>query len=114
MKIRKVVVMLLFPLLVLSGCGPKPPLHPAFFTTDLLHRELDDIFSDPAFDTATWGVVIQSLDNGEYLYRRNENKGFMPASNMKLYTTAVSLMKDRKSTRLNSSHIPLSRMPSSA
>ena len=29
-------------------------------------------------------------------------------------STNVKSMKDRKSTRLNSSHIPLSRMPSSA
>ena len=28
--------------------------------------------------------------------------------------TAISKWEDRKSTRLNSSHIPLSRMPSSA
>lgn len=93
MKITKVIVLLLFPLLIISGCGPKPPFHQVFSAKDLLSRELDELFSDPAFDTATWGVVIQSLDNGEYLYRRNENKGFMPASNMKLYTTAVSLMK---------------------
>ena len=31
-----------------------------------------------------------------------------------LLTTVLFVVKDRKSTRLNSSHIPLSRMPSSA
>ena len=30
------------------------------------------------------------------------------------YTTYITYQTDRKSTRLNSSHIPLSRMPSSA
>lgn len=54
---------------------------------------LDDIFNDPAFSNAHWGVVIQSLSTGEYFYRRNENKNFMPASNMKLFTTALALLQ---------------------
>lgn len=54
---------------------------------------LDDIFEDPAFSNAHWGVVIQSLTTGEYFYRRNENKNFMPASNLKLFTTALALLQ---------------------
>lgn len=54
---------------------------------------LDDIFNDPAFSNAHWGVVIQSLSTGEYFYRRNENKNFMPASNMKLFSTALALLQ---------------------
>ncbi len=54
---------------------------------------LDDIFNDPAFSNAHWGVIIQSLSTGEYFYRRNENKNFMPASNMKLFTTALALLQ---------------------
>ena len=34
--------------------------------------------------------------------------------NLDAFSFGVWNMKDRKSTRLNSSHIPLSRMPSSA
>jgi len=58
-----------------------------------LQRDLDDIFNDPNFSNAHWGVVIQSLETGEYFYKRNENKSFMPASNMKLFTTAAALVK---------------------
>lgn len=58
-----------------------------------LKNELDEIFSDPSFSNAYWGVVIQSLETGEYLYRLNEHKNFIPASNMKLFTTAVALIK---------------------
>ena len=54
---------------------------------------LDDIFNDPAFSNAHWGVVIQSLSTGEYFYRRNENKNFMPASNMKLFSSALALLQ---------------------
>jgi len=58
-----------------------------------LKYELDEIFKDPSFSNAYWGVIIQSLETGEYLYRLNEHKSFIPASNMKLFTTAVALIK---------------------
>ena len=54
-------------------------------------KELDSIFNDPNFTNAIWGVVIQSLETGEYVYKRNENISLMPASNMKLFTTATAL-----------------------
>ncbi len=58
-----------------------------------LKSELDAILSNPSFSNAHWGVIIQSLETGEYLYRLNEHKSFIPASNMKLFTTAVALIK---------------------
>lgn len=63
--------------------------------TDLreFSKVIDDIFNDPNFSNAHWGVVIQSLSTGEYFYRRNDNKNFMPASNMKLFTTALALQQ---------------------
>jgi len=57
-----------------------------------LNVQLDDIFNDPNFDNAEWGVVIQSLETGEYFYKRNEDKLLMPASNLKLFTTAAGLL----------------------
>jgi D-alanyl-D-alanine carboxypeptidase/D-alanyl-D-alanine-endopeptidase (penicillin-binding protein 4) len=54
--------------------------------------QMDDIFNDPNFNNAHWGVVIQSLETGEYLYKRNEDKLFRPASNLKLFTTAAGLL----------------------
>lgn len=40
-----------------------------------------------------WGVVVQSLDNGEVLYRRNAERLVMPASNMKLVTSSAALVQ---------------------
>lgn len=57
-----------------------------------LWQQMEDIFNDPNFSNANWGVVIQSLVTGEYFYKRNENKLFMPASNTKLFTTAAGLL----------------------
>lgn len=54
--------------------------------------QIDDIFNDPNFANAHWGVVIQSLETGEYFYKRNEDKLFRPASNMKLFTTSAGLL----------------------
>lgn len=55
-------------------------------------EQIDDIFNDPTFSNAHWGVVLQSLETGEYFYKRNEDKFFVPASNMKLFTTSAGLL----------------------
>ncbi|HNW58255.1 MAG TPA: D-alanyl-D-alanine carboxypeptidase/D-alanyl-D-alanine-endopeptidase [bacterium] len=57
-----------------------------------IRNDLEYIFSDPSFSAAHWGVAVQSTQTGEYFYLRNENKAFMPASNMKLFTTAAALL----------------------
>ena len=64
----------------------------SFATIPELQNQLDDIFDDNSFRNANWGVVIQSLSNGEYLYKRNEDKFFVPASNLKLFTSAAGLL----------------------
>lgn len=55
-------------------------------------QQIDDIFNDPNFSSSNWGVVIKSLETGEYFYKRNEDKLFMPASDLKLFTTAAGLL----------------------
>ena len=89
--VRGVVALVLLSL-VLGGCArqlrtryPNP--------YDRLRNEIDQILADPSFANAHWGVVIQSLNDGRYLYMRNAYKGFMPASNMKLFTTATAIAK---------------------
>lgn len=57
-----------------------------------LREQLDDIFNDPNFSHANWGVIIQSFQTGEYFYKRNEDKLFIPASNLKILTSAAGLL----------------------
>lgn len=64
----------------------------AYSTIAELGNQLNEIFDDPNFSNAHWGVLIQSLETGEYFYKRNENKLFVPASNLKLFTTALGLI----------------------
>ena len=48
---------------------------------------------------------LDELEDAVFVYKLGSDTG---------YSKAELIKKDRKSTRLNSSHIPLSRMPSSA
>ncbi|HKP76361.1 MAG TPA: D-alanyl-D-alanine carboxypeptidase/D-alanyl-D-alanine-endopeptidase, partial [Longimicrobiaceae bacterium] len=52
---------------------------------------LDSIFGDTLFAGANWGVMVKSLESGRVLYRRNAEKLFVPASNMKLVTASAAL-----------------------
>ena len=61
-------------------------------------------------------LLVQRLDHldnrevGEYLISLAREKGLLE----NIFNSMREGLIDRKSTRLNSSHIPLSRMPSSA
>jgi len=81
-------------LLVALGCGG--PLVRSRLPQDPLVRlreQLQGLFAEAAFGNAFWGVLIQSADTGEVIFSQNEEKSFVPASNMKLFTTAVALLK---------------------
>lgn len=56
-----------------------------------LARELDRTIDESNVANARWGVFVSSLTDGRVLYSRNGDKLFTPASNMKIYTTAVAL-----------------------
>ena len=54
------------------------------------------------------------LGNTELTLKNVNMEGYTPNGTVKHIMVAGEELSDRKSTRLNSSHIPLSRMPSSA
>ena len=56
-----------------------------------LAAEIDRVLDGRAFDDAYWGALVVDLDTGETLYDRNGARRFIPASNMKLLTTAAVL-----------------------
>lgn len=52
---------------------------------------LNSLLDSMEYSTARWGMEVVSLKEGKVLYQRNGNRLFTPASNMKVYTTAVAL-----------------------
>lgn len=61
------------------------------FSGDELTRQIDSAIDSSEFAYARWGVCVISLANGAVVYRRDADKLFTPASNMKIYTTGVAL-----------------------
>lgn len=49
----------------------------------------------------SWGILVEKLDNGEVIYNYNADRGFIPASNMKILTTAAALQRLAPSTTIS-------------
>ena len=54
-------------------------------------NSIDSILQQAPYRNGKWGVLIESLPTGEVLYSRNADEFFIPASNIKLFTTAAAL-----------------------
>jgi len=65
---------------------PAAPLPP-----DPLQQRIEAVLASPEAWRGHWGIKIVSLDSGKTLYSLNERKLFTPASNAKLFTTALAL-----------------------
>jgi D-alanyl-D-alanine carboxypeptidase/D-alanyl-D-alanine-endopeptidase (penicillin-binding protein 4) len=56
-----------------------------------LRHQIDSLTSRAEFRNAQWGVLIVNPRTDDTLYSKNAGKLFMPASNMKIITSAVAL-----------------------
>ncbi len=56
-----------------------------------LQLDINGILDNPDFANAMIGVCIQSIKSGDYLFRKNHTKNFVPASTLKLFTTGTGL-----------------------
>jgi D-alanyl-D-alanine carboxypeptidase/D-alanyl-D-alanine-endopeptidase (penicillin-binding protein 4) len=65
-------------------------VRPASSRSELRH-EIDSLTSQPEFRNAQWGVLIVNPRTSDTLYSKNAGKLFMPASNMKIITSAAAL-----------------------
>lgn len=72
---------------LLLTLGVAPVLaQPAFFD-----QAVDQVVQDAAFADALWGVHVVRLSDDSTQYAYQVGRNFVPASNMKLYTTAAAL-----------------------
>lgn len=62
------------------------------FAIEELRNQIDDILDDQNFKHAFWGVEVRSLKNDEIIYKRDSEKAFVPASTVKLFTSAACLL----------------------
>jgi serine-type D-Ala-D-Ala carboxypeptidase/endopeptidase (penicillin-binding protein 4) len=60
---------------------------------DLGHKVRALLESSPAARTAFWGIQIVDAESGNTLFQLNQNHFFVPASNTKLFTTALGLVR---------------------
>ena len=66
-----------------------------------LRIDINYLINDPKLQNANIGIYIQSLSDQKILYVRNEYKLFIPASNLKLFTTATALSQLGPNFRFN-------------
>ena len=72
-----------------ASVSPSPAVTSAG-TNATLRALIDSMADAPAFANAHWGILIVDPQRGDTLYSRNAGKLFMPASNMKILTSAVA------------------------
>ena len=58
-----------------------------------LDKRIDKILARSDARRGSWGIQVVDLANGKLLYERDADHLFIPASNMKMFTTAAALEK---------------------
>src|SRR5580704_4352829 len=53
--------------------------------------KVEKILAAPEVSRGYWGMLVEDADTGEVLYSANAARYFVPASNAKLFTTALAL-----------------------
>jgi D-alanyl-D-alanine carboxypeptidase/D-alanyl-D-alanine-endopeptidase (penicillin-binding protein 4) len=56
-----------------------------------LQGAIDRVIRNPTFSGAKWGIHVETLEEGRVLYTHGTNQYLIPASNIKILTTAAAL-----------------------
>ncbi len=94
-------------LAIVPAQGQQPPVSapsalPAVCQNQLA-TEIDRIIDRPELRRYRWGIVVRDLNGTSQLYNRDGDRLFIPASNVKLITTAVALRQLGATRRLRTS-----------
>jgi serine-type D-Ala-D-Ala carboxypeptidase/endopeptidase (penicillin-binding protein 4) len=88
---------------------PSPPSPLPAICANKLTTAINNIIDRPELRRYRWGIVVQALGSTNQLYNRDGDRLFIPASNVKLITTAVALRQLGAATRLRTSVYQLPR-----
>jgi len=75
-----------------NAASPATPSHHARRRI-ALDRSIDKVLSSSDARRGWWGIQVVELESGKLLYERDAERLFIPASNMKMFTTAAALEK---------------------
>lgn len=81
---------------------PPPERRDDRICEQFLQPAIDTIIDSPSFAQGKWGILITSLSQEKTFYSRNADQYLVPASNIKLLTTAAALQKFDSRTAIGS------------
>ncbi len=78
----------------LIGCASTfDVLHDSPANSEQLEQVIRHHISDTTFNHAHWGIHIENLSTGRTIFLKNEKRMFVPASNVKIPTTAAAYLE---------------------
>ncbi|NEO00924.1 MAG: D-alanyl-D-alanine carboxypeptidase/D-alanyl-D-alanine-endopeptidase [Moorea sp. SIO3I7] len=81
---------------------PPPETNKNGICPEFLPPVIDSIIDHPSLARGKWGIVVESLSEEKVFYSHNANQYLIPASNIKLLTTAAALNKVHPNTPIRS------------
>lgn len=78
-------------LVVWAALTAGPLVRAASTDNDSWIDRLEEIISQPRYQSARWGILVADLATGEILFQRDADKLFTPASTTKLFSVAAAL-----------------------
>ena len=74
-------------------CGRKKQSSASKKATAGFASRVEALLGTTPTNKGEWGLLVADAESGETLYEQNADKYFVPASNLKLFTTALALAK---------------------
>ena len=87
------LALILAAMLLLAGSGPRTLAEDGNSIETAIARRIEDLLELPAARRTHWGVLVRNLGTGATVFERNAEKLFVPASNAKLFSTAMALRR---------------------